>query len=253
MLWTLPIITAFAAHATALVPRAGVLARNETGLAPTGSVDVKVHDAFSSSIGVLGCKVDVNRIAYWPGTPDCSNMCIKLTSGSRSRTVLHIDTSGGSHDISFDTYQYLAFGTSGSASESPVYQVAKGYAPMDYEVVDMSECADIITSDTGKMSFIASSPNQVNDCLRQGNNWVVQNYELRNINDPQCQNGVDEVCTLDTATGNPKCPSQVGIQSELSPAQPVIDLTSPCGDEKIAGSAPKVPRDCGTVKIDPLP
>lgn len=251
MLWILPIIAAFAAHSTALVPSASRtgLPSNPPGLPPTGSPKVTAHDSFSSSIGVHGCKVDVNRIAYWPFAPDCSRMCIKLKFGSRSRTVLHIDKSGGAYDISFDTFQYLAFGT--SATAEPVFAVSAGHVTMDYEIVDMSECADIITSDTGKMSFIASSPNQINECLRQGNNWVAQNYELRNINDSQCQNGVDEVCTLETATGNPKCPSQVGIQSELSPAQPVIDFTPPCGDKKIAGHAPPVPGNCATVVKDP--
>lgn len=175
-------------------------------------------------------------------------MCIKLKFGSRSRTVLHIDVSGGAHDISFDTYQYLAYGTSATASPAFLNSAGDGALPVDYEIVDMSQCADIITSDTGKMSFSALNPNQVNKCVAEGNNWVAQNYELRNINDLQCQRGVDEVCTLDAVTGTAKCPSGVGTKVDvLSPAQPVIDLTYPCGVEKIAGNAPPAPKECATV------
>lgn len=182
-------------------------------------------------------------------------MCIKLKYGSRSRTVLHIDQSAGAYDISFDTFQYLAFGTSAIPSPgSPTYLLAGSSFPLDYEVVDMSECADIITSDTGKMSFIAGNPNQVVACVGKGNNWVAQNYEVRNMKDAQCQYGIDEVCTLDAATGIAKCPSgKLNIDTPLSPAQPVIDLTSPCGDEHIAGHAPLVPGDCPTVAKNPIP
>lgn len=233
MFWVLPIITAFATHATALPP--------------TGSVRVTPHDAFSSTIGVHGCKVDVNRMAYWPNWPDCSEMCIKLTSGSRSRTVLHLDVSGGAHDISFDTYQYLAYGTSATASPALLNPAGDGGLDVDYEVVDMSQCADIITSDTGKLSFIATNPNQVNKCVGEGNNWVAQNYEIRNIGNSQCQYGIDEVCTFDTVTGTAKCPSGVGsVVGPLSPPQAVIDLTYPCGVERVAGSAPSIPKDCAT-------
>ncbi|KAI7784324.1 hypothetical protein LA080_010107 [Diaporthe eres] len=240
MFWLLPVITAFAAHAAAL--------------SPSGSVRVTPHDSYSSSIGVHGCKVDVNRMAYWPDWPDCSGMCIKLTFGSRSRTVLHLDVSGGAHDISFDTYQYLAYGTSATASPAFLNPASDGALEFDYEIVEMSQCADIITSDTGKLSFMALSPNQVNKCVGEGSNWVAQNYELRNINDPQCQRGVDEVCTFDATTGTAKCPTAVGSKVDLlSPAQPVIDLTSPCGVEKIAGNPPPAPKECATVVKAPDP
>lgn len=240
MLWLLPFITALSAQATA------------ASLAQTGSVRVTPHDSFSSTIGVHGCKVDVNRIAYWPYWPDCSGMCIKLTFGSRSRTVLHVDVSGSAHDISFDTYQYLAYDSSAKASPAILNPDAGGALDVDYEIVDMTECEDIITSDTGKMSFMALSPNQVNKCLAEGDNWVSQNYELRNINDLQCQYGVDEVCNLDSVTGTAKCPSGVGTKvAALSPAQPVIDLKYPCGVEGIAGQAPPAPKECATVTKAP--
>lgn len=157
----------------ALVPSL-VAADSNSSLATSGSVYATPHSQFSSSIGVLGCKVDTNRIAYWPVWPDCTDMCVKLTFGSRSRTVLHIDTSGGAHDISFDTFQYLAFGS--SATASPAILDAEAGANMDYEIVDMSECADIITSDTGKLSFIANSPNQVDSCrTNEPGSWLADN------------------------------------------------------------------------------
>lgn len=222
-------------------------------LATSGTVYVTPHSQFSSSIGVLGCKVDTNRIAYWPVWPDCTNMCIKLTFGSRSRTILHIDTSGGNHDISFDTFQYLAFGS--SATASPAILNADAGANMDYEIVDMSECSDIIKSDTGKLSFIAVSPNQVNSCSTQSGSWLADNFELRNIANSQCQYGIDEVCNLDDTTGTATCPSGVGTNGNaaLSPAQPVTDYIAPCGVKATAGGAEPVADQCSMVTQTPDP
>lgn len=219
-------------------------------LATSGTVYVTPHSQFSSSIGVVGCKVDTNRIAYWPVWPDCTNMCVKLTFGSRSRTVLHIDTSGGAHDISFDTFQYLAFGS--SATASPAILDADAGANMDYEIVDMSECADIITSDTGKLAMIATSPNQVNSCLEQPDSWLAQNYELRNILSSTCQYGIDEVCTLDDTTGTATCPS--GIASPANTLNlPVIDYIAPCGVKATSGAAAPVADQCAMVTQTPDP
>ncbi|KAI3397178.1 hypothetical protein diail_11152 [Diaporthe ilicicola] len=241
----LTVVMAFAAHATA----------QDLAFPTSGTFGITPHDQFSSTIGALGCKVDVNRMAYWPYWPDCSKMCIKLTFGSRSRTVLHMDVSGGAHDISFDTYQYLAYGTSATASPAMLNPAPNGQVQMDYEVVDMSQCADIITSDTGKLAFTAGNPNQVNKCLGEGSNWVAKNYEVRNIAESQCQYGVDEVCSFDTVTGTSKCPSGVNSKGSvpLSPAQPVIDYQYPCGTEKIAGHAPSIPTQCATVTKTPDP
>ncbi|KAH8743801.1 hypothetical protein F5883DRAFT_655563 [Diaporthe sp. PMI_573] len=88
ILWLLPIVMPYLAHAN----------MQDNSFPLTGSVKVTPHDKFSSTIGAFGCKVDVNRIAYWPYWPDCS------------------DVSGGAHDISFDTFQYLAFGSFATSS-----------------------------------------------------------------------------------------------------------------------------------------
>lgn len=218
-----------------------------TSLPTSGTVYATPHSQFSSSIGVLGCKVDTNRIAYWPVWPDCTNMCVKLTFGSRSRTVLHIDTSGGAHDISFDTFQYLAFGSSATASPAILDGDSAGGANMDYEIVDMSECADIITSETGKLSFIASSPNQVDSCKTQyPDSWLAQNYELRNVLSSTCQYGIDEVCTLDDTTGVASCPSGTASPANVL-NQPVIDYIAPCGVKAVSGEAAPVADQCAMV------
>lgn len=226
------------------------LATNGT-LPMSGNVYVTPHAQFSSSIGVLGCKVNVNRIAYWPYFPDCTNMCIKLTFGSRSRTVLHIDQSGRNYDISFDTFQYLLYDS--SATASPAILNPSSGTNMDYEIVDMSECSDIITSDTGKLSIIAANPNQVISCVSQPDSWIKQNYELRNIRTSDCMYGVDEVCTFDAVTGTASCPSMVGTDVDLSPAQPVIDYIAPCGATQTAGAAAVVANVCSMVTQTPNP
>lgn len=87
------------------------VAHAETG---SGTYSVTPHDAFSSSIGVLGCKIDVNRVAYWPTAPDCTDMCVKLTNNGNSITLLHIDQSGGAHDISYDAWSRLNCGVPGT-------------------------------------------------------------------------------------------------------------------------------------------
>lgn len=224
-----------------------------SSLPSSGTVYVTPHSQFSSSIGVLGCKVDTNRIAYWPYWPDCTNMCIKLTFGSRSKTILHIDASGGAHDISFDAFQYLAFNS--SATASPAILNANAGVNMDYKIVDMSECSDIIKSDTGKLSFLAVSPNQIVSCQDQNGSWVADNFEVRNIANSQCQYGVDEVCTFDDTTGTSTCPSGVGTKGTvaLSPAQPVIDYIAPCGVTATAGGAEPVANQCSMVTQTPAP
>lgn len=84
---------AFAAAATV----AALVSSAAADITGSGDISVTPHDMYSSSIGVLGCKVDTNRIAYFPAWPGCDNLCIRLTYQDRSLTVLHIDTSGGAY------------------------------------------------------------------------------------------------------------------------------------------------------------
>lgn len=80
----------------------------------SGTYSVTPHASFSSSVGVLGCKIDYNRVAYWPMQVDCDSMCVKLTYQGTSMTVLHIDHSGGAYDISYDAWSRLYCGVPGA-------------------------------------------------------------------------------------------------------------------------------------------
>jgi hypothetical protein len=192
------------------------------------SVSVTPHEQYSSSIGVPGCKINTNRVAYWPGTPDCNNICLKLTNGDRSLNILKIDTSMGAHDISYDAWNYLAFGT--SATEDPHQG---GGVDMTYEFVDVSECSDLL--DNGKLPLSASnSMNYVASCLSEPDSWVAKNYKLLNIADSACKYGADEECSLDLAVSNqPSCPSGLGSQEKMS-GHSVTNIVYGTGEKQVA-------------------
>ncbi|KAH7195119.1 hypothetical protein BKA60DRAFT_601389 [Fusarium oxysporum] len=142
------------------------------------------HVEYSSSVGVLGCKVDTNRIAYWPLDVGCNGICVKVSNEGRSLHLLRIDKSGG-------------FGA--SAIDDP--QVGGGIQ-MSYEIVDTSECRHLLHQ--GKLPLsAANSMNYVSSCISQPTSWVAQNYQLYNINDPVCKYGIDEKCSLDLTISNP--------------------------------------------------
>lgn len=107
-------------------------------------VSITPHDAFSSSIGVLGCLIDTNRVAYWPMQPDCNNLCKRVTANGRTVTLLQIDTSGGAYDISYDAWNYLSVGASATAQPT-----MGGGIPAVFEDAPMSECASIIKTPDG--------------------------------------------------------------------------------------------------------
>ncbi len=54
-------------------------------------VSVTPHDMYSSSVGVLGCKINTNRVAYWPMSVDCDNICVQVSYQGRSLNLLRID------------------------------------------------------------------------------------------------------------------------------------------------------------------
>ena len=35
------------------------------------TISITPHDSYSSSVGVLGCKINTDRVAYWPGAVSC--------------------------------------------------------------------------------------------------------------------------------------------------------------------------------------
>ncbi|GJN72527.1 hypothetical protein PLIIFM63780_006586 [Purpureocillium lilacinum] len=209
----------------------------ERGASDGGAVWATPHDSYSSSVGVLGCKINTNRVAYWPGAVDCTNLCISLTYEDRQLYLLRIDTSGGAHDISYDAWNYLYTGH--SATDKPV---SGGGVPMQYETVDPSKCSKLIRTDGGKLPLSASnSMNFLSSCLNQTGSWVADNYLLYNIVDSVCAWGRDEECTLDWPNANqPKCSHQLGLTVKYTGA-PVFNIRYPTGDKVRAVSDSSAP------------
>lgn len=199
------------------------------GTFSTGSAQVTPHDKYSSSIGVLGCKIDVNRVAYWPSFPGCDDICVRVTANGRSVTLLKIDQSGGAYDISYDAWNYLVTGR--SAMENPIQG---GAIDATYETVHPSECASIIKEPSGKLAFTAAnSMNYINSC--PPSTWVGSNFALYNIVNPVCTWGYDEVCQMpDPSQGNqPTCPHQLGLTVPLD-SQPVYNVDYGTGQQSLA-------------------
>ena len=208
------------------------------------------HDSYSSSIGVLGCKINTDRVAYWPGSVDCDNICVKLSYNSRSVHLLRIDQSGGAYDISYDAWNYLQTGK--SAATSPI---TGGTVAMEYEEVDASECADLIYTEGSKLPLSASnSMNFLASCLAQPDSYVARNHVLFNICDAVCTLGHDEECSLDLNVSNqPSCPHTLGLTSPLAGA-PVYNIQYQSGKTVEAGSGKEVAPQAKTpVEANPSP
>ena len=151
----------------------------------SGTVPVTPHEQYSSSVGVLGCLVDTNSIAYWPAPISCTNICIKLSYKDRSRHLLRIDQSAGAYDVSYDAWNYLFTGK--SAKTDPVFG---GGTSMDFENADPEDCAELIRTDDGRLPLSASnSMNFLLSCLDEEDSWVGSNYQLYNVMDPICRWG----------------------------------------------------------------
>jgi len=206
--------------------------------ANTTTVWATPHDSYSSSVGVLGCKINTNRVAYWPMSVDCNNICVSLSYGGRSVYLLRVDQSGGAYDVSYDAWNYLITGY--SATSKPT---AGGATAMEYENVDASMCADLIQTDGHKLPLsAANSMNFVASCLSQSDSWVANNYVLYNILDSDCSWGYDEVCTLDLSISNqPKCPHTLGSPVPLT-SDPVYNIEYPSGDVVLASTGQVVPK-----------
>lgn len=195
----------------------------------SGSASVTPHEQYSSSIGVLGCKVNTNRVAYWPAAVDCNNICLKVSHGDRSVNLLRIDTSGGAFDISYDAWVYLQTGS--SAADEPLQG---GGVDAQYEHVDASECADLLDEDGALPLSAANSMNFVAACLAEPDSFVAQNHKLVNIQNPTCTLGRDEVCSLDLAVSNqPSCPGVLGDATPLTDL-PVENIAYGTGEKSLA-------------------
>jgi hypothetical protein len=196
------------------------------------------HDSYSSSVGVLGCKINTNRVAYWPMSVDCTNICVSLSYGGRSVYLLRIDQSAGAYDVSYDAWNYLMTGY--SATSKPI---AGGATAMEYKNVDASKCADLIHTDGHKLPLsAANSMNFVASCLSQSDSWVAKHYILYNTLDSICSWGYNEVCTLDLSTSNQaKCPHSLGLPVALTGA-PVYNIKYPSGNVVLASTGQDVAR-----------
>ncbi|OAA59905.1 Cerato-platanin [Niveomyces insectorum RCEF 264] len=215
--------------------------------AASQTVWVTPHDSYSSSIGVLGCKINTNRVAYWPSSVDCNNICVSLSYGGRSVYLLRIDQSGGAHDVSYDAWNYLTTGKSATADPT-----AGGAVAMQTENVDASHCASLLS--TPKSALPLSAPNSMNflnSCLEQhqaGNDsWVAKNYVLYNILDTICTYGVNEACTLTNwpDQNQPACPHTLGDPVALR-SQPVYNIAYPTGEKVLAGAPPSTAAASGS-------
>ncbi|KAK7419666.1 hypothetical protein QQZ08_010752 [Neonectria magnoliae] len=197
----------------------------------TYSVGVTPHASYSSSIGVLGCKVDTDRVAYWPMAVDCTNICVSLSYQDRSVKLLRVDQSEGAYDVSYDAWNYLYTGH--SATDQPT---AGGAVDMTYRAVDASECDGLINTKGHKLPLSASnSMNFLASCLDQNDTWVADNYVLYNIADPICTMGFDEKCDLDyPAQNQASCPHTLGLAPTLDDA-PVYNIEYPTGEKVRAG------------------
>ena len=209
--------------------------------ADSGTVWATPHDSYSSSIGVLGCKIDTNRVAYWPSAVDCNNLCVSLSYDDRSVKLLRIDQSQGAYDVSYDAWNYLYTGH--SATDQPT---AGGAVEMQFENLEASECRDLIHTDGHKLPL--SAPNSMNflaSCLTQNDSWVADNYRLFNVADSICSLGYDEACDLDWPDANQAaCPHTLGDTSPLSGA-PVYNILYPSGEKVVAGSTGEIVADSG--------
>ncbi len=225
----------------------------------SGAVWATPHEQYSSSAGVLGCKIDTDRVAYWPGSVDCDNVCLSLSYGGRSVKLLRIDSSEGAHDVSYDAWNYLYTGY--AATERPA---TGGPLPMDYEYLDPSECADLVRTDGGALPFSApTGTNLLISCLAEKpDSWVARNHVLYNIVDAVCSWGFDETCTLDYPAANQAaCPHTLGLMESLTSA-PVYNVQYGTGQKVLASTGQVVsqappdaaaPSGNGSIQGSPSP
>lgn len=167
-------------------------------------------------MGVLGCKINTSRVAYWPMPVDCDDICVRIEHEGTELVVLRIDSSASAFDISYDAWNVLGFGV--SATESP--QVGGGIQ-MNYNSVPADECLALL--DDGKLPLsAANSINFLGECLGKPESFVARHHKLYNIFDPTCQYEKDEVCTHISGSNQPRCPTALGVNTPLG--LPVGDI-----------------------------
>ncbi|KAF2004175.1 hypothetical protein P154DRAFT_67711 [Amniculicola lignicola CBS 123094] len=191
-------------------------------------ISITPHAQFSSSIGVLGCKINTNRVAYWPMFPGCDSVCVKVQANGRSVHLLQIDSSGGAYDISYDAWNYLYTGQGAAANPT-----MGGGIPAEWEPAPMSECESLLTAPDKKLPLMAAnSINYFVGC--PVGSWVRENSSLWNIQTSSCTLGFNEKCHLDLAVSNqPSCAHILGAQNALSGLE-VKNIDYGTGAESVA-------------------
>lgn len=132
-----------------------VFALGATTLVAADRLAITPHDSYSSSIGVLGCKINTDRVAYWPMAVDCDDICVRVSHGGRSVDLLRIDQSTGAYDISYDAWNYLVTGrgaAEGAATGGPV--------EMEVQRIPADNCLRHIRTGNGGLPL--SAPNSIN-------------------------------------------------------------------------------------------
>lgn len=166
------------------------------GLASADTISVTPHEQFSSSVGVLGCLIDTNRVAYFPSFPSCKSPCLRLKDKDHGRevTLLPLDSSKGAHDISYDAWNYLKTGS--SAREDPS-QGAGIEVDAEELFLDDEDCQALLSETDGRIPIMAKSPQWGLKCPEA--------VEFRNIGTSTCTTGTDEVCDVNGSLVD--CPS----------------------------------------------
>ena len=189
------------------------------------TVGVTPHQQYSSSIGVPGCLIDTNRVAYFPAMPSCTEPCVRVThpEAGRKLTLLQIDQSQGAYDISYDAWNYLKSGV--GAKKSP----EKG-GEINVEIVsvalDDDQCQALLGRTGGKIPNMAISPNWAIDMCPDVENIVFYNFMTQS-----CTIGSDEVCQLNGQVMN--CPSGVGAVDDYD-GPTVTDIAYGTGEDVLS-------------------
>ncbi|KAK2616759.1 hypothetical protein QQS21_000371 [Conoideocrella luteorostrata] len=176
--------------------------------------------------------INTNRVAYWPQSVDCDNICVSVEYEDRQVYLLRVDQSAGAHDISYDAWNYLCTGN--SATDKPI---SGGAVAMKSKNVDASKCKSLIYTKDNKLPLsAANSMNFLASCLQQPKSWIANNYMAVNIVDSICTLGVDEQCKLNWPEANqPTCPHTLGQLVSLK-NYPVYNIQYPSGKKVLAVS-----------------
>ena len=161
-------------------------------------------------------------------------MCVKVSVNGRHVHLLHVDHSGGAHDISYDAWNYLKVGKSARDELT-----MGGGIGATYKHVPMHECSHLIKTHGGHSKGVslpfsaATGVDFVTSC--PAGSWVKKNHKFINIYDTQCQYGVDKVCHLHMDVSNQQhCKGSVlGIQTPLH-SNPVYNIQYGTGKKVLA-------------------